>query len=458
MKPSKLIAILNTFSKKDWKDFKKWSRSCYDDGSTGKIIISILSTSKQLKTFKTNKELQSLISTYGLIKLSTGSLSNALTLLSENLDLFLATREIKKNRQLLTPILLDSYAAQGLSFLFTDLKNEIEETDNGLWTDYYRIKAEQIAYYKGFYQNYDESKIGIQKLSERIQHFNKDISDFVILEMLNRSLVLNEDWKDEIALLKNTKSIATKYTNIFQRVVEMRESENEASYQFLRNEIINNSSLDEEIIEVLMVHITSFLNRRFIKGEYNLADDVLEFYTIGVMNGYYLTDGKMSPRRFLNIVNTACSLEKQEWANKFTLDFNHLLENKHRENVVLLSEAAVQFADGDFQEVSKLLNVKRFKDFDLEYRARLLKLQSNIETEKDNLSYIQDEIRSFKFYIKRNETKMSEPTMKGTKTLLKYLERMIDNNIENIEEDLSQEKYLMLGRWLKKSIAEQLLN
>jgi len=43
MKNSKLILILKTFSKKDWKAFSKWSRSCYEPDSTGEMMIRIIS-------------------------------------------------------------------------------------------------------------------------------------------------------------------------------------------------------------------------------------------------------------------------------------------------------------------------------------------------------------------------------------------------------------------------------
>jgi len=457
MKPSKLLAIISTFSKKDWKEFKKWSRSVYEVGSTGARMVDCLTSIKNIEKYNSNKELQSVIKEKSELNINDRSLANALTQLTENIDLYLAIQTVVSNPLLKSSALLDNYAARGISTLFHDLKDEIDTHSTSIWDNYHRIHSEFLSYFKGFYPNYTESRSGLLRLITSILHFTKDISDFVMLELVNRSLILNEDWKDQIAALEVATETRTKFSNLFEQVFSMRKDESETAYRHLREEIINGHTLEPEIIEILMVHITSFLNRRFKKGEYKLAADILEFYTIGVRNGYYLTDGKMSNRRFLNIVNTACSLGKQDWAFQFTEDFAHLLQQNQRSNVEQLCRAAVHFANNDFGEASLILSTHKFNDFDIEYRARLLKLQSNVEIEKDNYSYIKDEIRSFHYYLKRNSTKMSEATRLGTKTLLKYLDRVLKNDLDEIEEDLNSEKYLMLGRWLRKSIREKRL-
>jgi len=370
--------------------------------------------------------------------------------------MYLIVTEVKNNTLLTDFILLESYAKRGLSSLYKTSKAKLKDTKNTLWTNFFNIKTEYNAYFKNFHPNYDESKIGLISLKNNVVKFYNDISDFIILEMENRTIVIDEDWEDDIAILKSKYKVKTEYTEVFQKIIEMRKDGDEVAYTFLRDLIMENAINDEDVIEVLMVHITSHLNLRFKSGAYELADDVLAFYEIGVKNGYYLTDGKMSPRRFLNIVNTACSLEKQDWAKAFTHDYKHLLESKRKRDIILLCDAAITFADGDFISVANMLNINRFKDFDLEYRARLLKLQSNVELEKENMTYIVDEIRSFKYYIKRNMPRMNEATLKGTQTLFTYIERIIYDKVENIQDDLAKEKYVMLGKWLNKTISDKL--
>lgn len=455
MKNSKLLTILKTFSKKEWKAFIKWSRSCYEDGSTGETILKIIANDINLSVIGSNSKLAEQILTNQDVTISERTLANALSQLTEHLELFLTTSEVKKNKQLFDAILLESYAKRGLSSVYYASKHSLKNHSPSLWNNYFKLKVEYNSYFKGFYQNYEESKIGLESLKNTLVKFYNDISDFIILEMENRMIVLGENWKEEINVLKIKYKESSDFTYIFDKIIEMRKHEDENAYYYLRDQLIANLIADEDIVEVLMVHITSYLNLRFKSGEYQLADDVLTFYEIGVRNGYYLTDGKMSPRRFLNIVNTACSLEKQNWAKDFKNDYKHLLESKFEKDIVLLCNAAISFADEDFISVSNILNVNRFKDFDLEYRARLLKLQSHIEIEKENTTYIIDEIKSFKLYIKRNMTQMNEATLKGTQTLLTYIERIVHGKLDHIEEDLAEEKYLMLGKWLNKTIKEK---
>lgn len=457
MKNSKLISILSTFSKKDWKAFKKWSRSCYDEKSMGEEIVKILSETKNIRLYQSHNELIAYFQQKKNITGTKGSIANALTLLVEHLEDFLIEKEIKSNRQLKNSILIESYAKRGLTTHFLQVKNDLRQNEmNSLWSNHYQLRAEYNAYFNGFYQNYDESKEGLIRLHESMVNFKKDISDFIQLEMINRNIVLDENWDQEIAKMQNPDLIQTKYTEIFDLVISMRKHNNENAYHELRKIILKDDMENNEIVEILMVHLTSYLNLRFKKGEYHLADDVLAFYRIGITNGYYLTNGKITPRRLLNIVNTACSLKKQKWAQEFVSDFDHLLDTKLRDDIVLLCKAAIHFADEEFDAVSDILNTKRFKNFDLEYRARLLKLQSNVEIEQHNHSYILDEIRSFKFYLKRNESKLNIATVKGTKTLLNYIERIIEKDLNNIKEDLQLEKYIMMGRWLNKTIDKKL--
>jgi len=454
---STLIQLLALFDRADWTQFNKYVKGQHSSGTIHSLIVEDLQKHINTQEAINNSTLAAALKTKHGLPQDTRTIVNVLTQLTKTVESYMVQSHLEKNPPHKSAILAAALADRGAKDLFYKFSKtqENQHTDD-LWQHYYSMAMYFNSYFGGFHDTYDSSKLALQSLSTELATFYSELSHFISLEMINREQVLQEDWQQSIIQLTTPNEITTPKTTTFKQLEELRLKGSRRSFDYLTKYLQQSESKKTVVNEIILVHLLSFINRQEKAGNHEYTKELLALYTWGVTSGTYLNKGIMSPRRYLNIVNTACALDQLTWCQSFIKEYSNLLDNKLKDQAIIVASSSLAFSRGEFADTLAALQKYRFKDFDLELRARILRLQCKFELDCQNIHYLQDEFNSMKYFIKRNTSQVSEATTKGILTLIKYLSAIARRKgSPTMTASIANEKYLMNKRWLLQQVEKR---
>ena len=198
--------------------------------------------------------------------------------------------------------------------------------------------------------------------------------------------------------------------------------------------------------------ITMYLINAGIKlwenGKYTNAQESARLIEYGLRSEVLMKSGKIPWRRFFNLIATLGKLKSFDWTQEF---IERWYQNVETENLIYtksLAEALNAFGFQKYELIIPLIRGIEFQDFIEKLRALGLEVIALYIDRKDNYNLLRNNISNFKRTLKRNEGKLSTPTIKSYVNFLKVLELLIQRDFRKITIHLEKYDALIYRGWL----------
>ena len=455
MKNQKFTSIILSFTPTDWKEYQKFAKALYTESSDLYAIIKYLSARKA----KLSEEFLDVAYLQSKIKpsVSTDIFYNSITTLNSHLDEYIIQRQLNKNQLQKDILLLKGYSERGLDRLYKRKRKKLKPIIEGrgqlsLWNNLQKLHLSHFEYFSSISSSLEEAKIILNTAYNSLVSFTKILLGYYSVEMVNREVVLQENWQSELKLIKSIGPVESNINEIFSDLKLLKEKKNEESYEALIK-ALNSDSLSVELKHTILIHLISYQNHNTKKGNENAAKKVLDLYKFGLEHDILFPSGKTNIRSFLNIVNTACVFGNTEWAKNFVDNYSKCVGIEFEEQTKYLSLAQIYLCEKTPSKTLDLLKDIKFKNFDHELRARIISLFANFDLFKEDFDYMESNYRTFRYFMNKNQKKVDVTTHKATKNLIYFIKKIATSpEPESLRAQIIKEEYVMSKRWLIERI------
>ena len=210
---------------------------------------------------------------------------------------------------------------------------------------------------------------------------------------------------------------------------------NRQCFKLLETDLKNNiHSYSKELQQVILLSLINTCNYYIRIKDFSYRKKILELYEFGLHTGISLNNGKLSERRFLNMVDVKSKVANSTDSTDFIEEWLKLTNTKHEKTLRNLAKAIWYFAKEAYKEAydyTRFVEIT-LKDINISHRLRLIKICSLYSLD-DKYPFFRQEIkkaRDFYLYAEKKK-KLSLSILTGAENLILILEKLY--NKENYE-------------------------
>lgn len=159
--------------------------------------------------------------------------------------------------------------------------------------------------------------------------------------------------------------------------------------------------------------------------------EALHLYEAGIESGVLLTDHKLSPWHYKNIVKLGLRSGRFDWTQQFILDKNRLLETEFREDALHFNLADLYFFTGKYEQA--LIHLHQVEFTDIHYNLGAKEILAKIYYETDASDALFSLLHAFRTYLRRNKV-ISDSVRTAYMNFIKILEMRIRSSPDRIPE------------------------
>lgn len=163
---------------------------------------------------------------------------------------------------------------------------------------------------------------------------------------------------------------------------------------------------------------------RYNAGDNSMPVELFKLYRDGIENKTLIENNALSHFTFRNIVNLGTALKEFDWVNGFINDYQQYLSEKYRETFVQFSKAKLHFTKREYDKAMQLLAQSDFDDIltNLYGKSMLIIMYY----EQDELDALESLLESMRTYMRRKQVMGSYKAIYTN--LIKYSRKLIRIN------------------------------
>ncbi len=463
MQNSKLIDLLKTFEREDWRWFRKFLLSPYFN-SREELVPFCDYLRKQAPDFneKAIRKEKVFKKLYPKETYDEKQISYAMNFLLSQAERFLAQREIDASPPITNNYLLKSLVNRQLNkhykYQFEKSEKELEKfVDESI--DYYlfEFQLSEVAYAHHYGLNKRTFSPHLQKASDNLDQFYIINKIKYCCEMISNSKVIETAYiptfeKEitqfaEIDKYANTPLIAS-YLEVYRLLTSDKAEENFEVLKKLLNRYKSKLPIFEK--RELYYYGINFCIAQVKKNNQvkYFAEELLQLYLEGIEQEFLLSNGYLSPWTFKNIVKLGLNLKKYDFTEDFIQKYHKKLEEEYQEDALHFNLADINYRKKNYQEAQIHLIQVQFSDifYTLGAKTMLLKIYYEIN-EGEALFAL---IASFSIYLRRNK-KLAKDVREAYLNFTTILGRIVRAHKEkypSIIEKINNTQRLFNRNWL----------
>lgn len=468
MQNSRLIKILETFSKKELRNFSKFLNSPFFNTRSDLIqLFEILE--KGLSEKKKNLD-----KTVVFEKLFPGKAYNSTNFnllrsyLQKLLEEFLSVNEFLKNNTSKNYTLAAAYRQRNLP---NDFERALKSANDYLKKQPFRNESfweEQLNLDWLF--SFLKSEIDPNELIDwasfsqttDISYFSKKLRIAVLSkaqEQILNAEIYNSTLFDEIlSFAKKEPFSKIASIQVYFACFQMLHHSNEETYflKFKSQLFENGSKFPSEEIRDLYLLAINFCVRQVNSGKWDrrFFVEVLDLYKEGLEKNYLLQRGEISRITYHNIVAAALKIQDFEWVAWFLEVYKNHLKKPFRESSYSFNLARLEYSRKNYNEALLLLQKSNYRDFLLNLAARTIKLKIYFET--DEWDALHAHLDATKTYLRRK--KVPGYHRKFYENLIRFTQKLMALNfydrkaVEKLREQIATEDFLTEKQWFLEQL------
>ncbi len=473
METSKLLQLLKSFNKNEWRLCSKFIRSPYFNEQ--KKVIALFDYLQDAAPRFAKKRIEKEVvfqhlhpnETYRSIRIR--QLMSSLCGLIES---FLIQEEYKKDKKHEQLQLAKAYRQRSLTKLFDRTIRDLQESQQkqisknadyffNQWRIYNALKQQIEDQHKRNVEPY------LQELSDSLDAFYLIHKLKIAYEALNYQRFAPKEY--QLNLLKELQQHLEEnpYTHIpaigifHQGLNTLIEEDGGGHFEELKRLLMTHFqefNISETQDMFVMAHNYCIRLANKSGGNINTAfRRLFDLYQFEIENDVFLEDGWLSPFVYKNAVTIGLQLKEYEWVETFIHQYKERIKEDARERLFSYNLARLYFIKKEFEEIIPLLNRVDYKEVFLELSAKTILLQTYWELEEyPALSAFLD---SFSVFIHRKKSLKSR--RKPYLNLIKYIRKLMNHKhqpqkLERILKDIQATSFLTEKGWLLKKVRDLL--
>jgi len=463
MKEKRAISLLSTFSKKEWSGCERYIKQRY---STDGDIYALWAYFKKNKTtIKDLKFDEKVIATKLGIKASNKKIQNLLSDLSTTIDQYAVSHYLDEQKSEYERLRIKVYQKRGLH-QFSDKKilDTIKEANESKDLSLFHHRNIHSLYHT-LYFSHSKYKLtnGPETLKKCINTFLIFINDlltFYKLEAVNRHLIFNENYEEELKLINQgiQETIRTPISTHFQSLTKLLEGGDKSHYKYLEDKLRNDElDLSIELKSVIFIYLHKYLNDQIrLTNKAYLADEIFELHKIADEQNLLIMHNTISKARFVSIANAAALKKEFEWLDKFIEKYSPFLEKSEKEETIEFVKAEILFRKGQLKEAIFHFSQISFKNPNYVNSLKNMLLMCYYEMYKTNPEKITEYTNSFKNWLRYNEANLGRQKIVGSKNLIKIVTLLINNEAPDLLLATYQKmEYIQRRIWVIKELEKR---
>jgi hypothetical protein len=411
MKESKLLELVETFSKEELSAFEKYLLFRQAPEKCSALLQIITHTHPNFQPEILDKK-----RIYKLIYPSKEYLSGELDALMNKLYVlgkdFIALQEYNKDIAQQQKCCLHALLNRNLSTHFEYeyrriAQSEEKRTDKSI--DYLQYQYDRNMLLQTFLAlNPHSKRLEMPNYSPHIEQF-KVYSLLVQLQhychLVNsatmRHIVYDEQYAQQLTDTALPYTEQYNAVQIYRNVLMLLLHKDEALYKLAKNDLISHTCpLPTDEKNQLLTIISNYCNQQIAKGKSQYRAEMLAIYEYRLEVGLLYTQGYLMPRDIKNMITLAIHLQRYEWAFQFINSYKNKIAAFGRENTYHSSLALYHFVQKNYRKAAQELLQVDFKDilYATDNKNLLLKIHYELNEEESAILLV----RNFKDYLKRH--------------------------------------------------------
>ena len=464
MENHKLIAYLNTISRKEMTRFREFVFSPYFNKHEGvRALVSYFdSIFPQLDRKRCNK----VALTEALFPNDPENVRQLPLLFTYTIrlvDQFMIQEQFKQQTSQQNTMLLQSLRTRKLFHRYDRTLEKAKEQlnnrklqDSSYYNSQYLLAAEADEYYR---------QIELRRKDLSIQQKQNSLDKFYISEKLKdacemqvRSKILKIDYATRlletvISEVRENEAVYSEeptiyiYYKIYQMVLT---SEQDYYFEALDSLEGNQERFSKAELKQIYNYFQNFCIEQINRGEeQKFLAEIFKLYQSQLDQALILEEGLLSEWHYKNIVTTGLRLKEMEWVRQFIEAYKDRLRAHSVENAYTYNMASYYHATRQFDKVLDLLIRVEYLDLRYSLGAKALLLRTYFELgEYESLYSLTD---SFRQYLHRNKL-MADSRREGYYNLFKFTKRL--GQLKSSYSFVQPEKFQKEFEKLKQEIAK----
>lgn len=462
MKPGKLIDLLSTFTKEDWRRFKRYADDKLNKGSSIRIFIKRMEGHCRANN-KTAWSPQSIQITHFPDKTKRSVESIIHRTYRFALD-FIALQSFEDDRLEKKLHLFRGLNRRGL-FHQADkvVLDEINDlSDPGfyhVWKCGYKHRLLHEYYFSDNPVKYRSgAAVFEQLLDERRNHF-RELDLYYEIEILNMEKIVRGQWSKLHQRIQGPSGDPNHSQYILlTQLRRMILEESKEDFRVLHDLVLSEESkIAGELNAVLLIYLNRFAVRLAHSGDVEFQNAWFDQMTFGIDHGILLNSGKITIQRFLNIVMVGCAFRRTAWVGQFVGTYAHLLDDDIRDDVIAIAKGNILLTENRISEVLDLLKTVNPINMVARIQVRILNLVAQFSYYDQEPDLMSAAIRNYDDFLRRNRQKMSAGIYQVNHYLSVFLKRLQRGELPgDVLRDLKTFEGVAKKAWLSQYLQEKI--
>ena len=434
MQNSHLTIILRTFSKKDFRDLKKWLHSpIHNQREDVFRMFEYLTSNGRLFNEKLLKKEKIFSKIFPNEPYDDLKIRQTMHFFLKSVEEFLIYQELREDQVRSKMALASVYRKRKLDKAFQktikgvkELQEEAALRNEQYLRNEYLLQQEQYTYLENQKRNIS---MNLQEVSDSLDttYFADKLRQSCL--MLAHQKVYKTEYKigllsEVLAYVEKREFLDTPAIAIYYYGYQALTSEdNERYFIALREAIDQHGHLfpKSEIRDIYLMAINYCILRANRGGETTYIRTAFELFRLGFDNKVLIENGLVSRFSFRNAVGAGLKLKEYDWVDSFIHEFRQYLDKKYQESFFLHALARLQFERKDYDQAMRLLVQTDFDDMlvNLNAKTMLFKMYYELD-EMDALESLLDSMRT---YIQRKN--LMGYHKENYQNILKYTRKLV---------------------------------
>lgn len=449
MQKSQLINILQTFSKKEIRDCRKWLQSpAHNQREDVILLFDYLTEDGRLGNEEALDKCTVFSSIFSNELYDDAKMRQVMYFLAKVIENFLIYENLTKDEVYCNVMLASEYRQRNLEKLYQKTMRATENLNENC------LVQDERFYYTQYIMQKDKYAF-VEKQQRNVPLILQDVSDSLdisfIAGKLRHSCLMTAHQKVykvtyNVGLIQEVLSYveANNLINIpviaiyYYGYKMMREEElSDIYFDALKKQITQHWNLFQkeearEMYYMLINHCIKQMN----SGIEKYIREAFEIYRESIENELLIENGIINQFVFRNAVSIGIRLKEFLWVEDFIDNYQQYLEEKYRESFVHISESKLYYEKGDYTRAMRLLARYEHDDIlnNINSKAMLIKIYYELE-ELDTLESLLESMRS---YIHRKKAIGYHKSIYNN--LIKYTKKLIRLNPFDAEQKSKLQK------------------
>lgn len=459
MKNSKLIRLLRTFDKKEWKALNDYLIGSYSDHELPLRLFQYLKNF--YPSFDDEKlEIEAVTIHLELDKKDRKRVSNEASKLTGWVEDFLLIKHLNKKHtsNIRQKLLIDIFADRQLGNLFfQEIEKAKKDLDKDLVTPFNLVRLLELNdqyYYNPLNNKYKLKQVGIPEALEQLNLFCSIMTQRYQCELESRAYILQIPEEERLNSVKSNKHAFVLLHQLYKDALRLIQDKEENCYFELKGKVMQYGvqfhSSDHFILLGYLINYTAQLIRKNPKK--GLVES-FNLYKYGIKKGLLIVGGYITEKRFHNIVNVACELNELKWLEDFLQTFQPELVKEWSDDTIKLAEARIAFEKGNFEQVLQILRKIDLIDYAFKLQAKILQIRCYFELSDKYWEELHKGIRAFEVLLTRNKV-LSIEILESCHNFLEIINDLIESTCtkQELEEKIQNKENVIAKTWLEKKI------